>query len=641
MKLGTGHLSNGILRDKKMFDPTQTQPLSWRMHQGKPVPADDEIPADASPRQEPTFDSGPPDLSERGYRLRGRLGSGRLGPIYEAQDELSRNAGSEHFAAVQLIDEKISSRPGFGDDFERGAVELQGLSHPNIVKLLEYGRDRNRFYLVNELLESASLRFVLNDVNALPPEEMTAVLRAVGDALQYLHAKGIVHGNLRPENVLVTFGYDVKLLDIVPGGWLVNPNDALGVPARTSDKRDDVFGIACLAYEMLSGRHPYNGNTAQEAYGAGLEPTRIEDLTDRQWRALSNALAVHRDDRTPNVAQFLDDFGAAGITKLRAVVGDARQAPTIPSAASVPLPAQLSPGYSPTVFVERAGPAEPERRGIAAKLFLLLLVIGAGIAAWYYQEPLRQFTTDLITEVETRMNQEATTANRTAAGGAPEAPLAQGPAVTEDAPATVLAPGAKAPTPAPAESAITTPEEAAPETNAATQASPPAVTRAPARAPARPATPPPAVTTQPAPAPARPEPEVTQPVAEAPRPAAEPPPAAGGATYFSFQVPATSVREGDVAARIVIQRSGDLSGSAEVSWWTGDGTAVADRDYADLGARVERFAPGEKSRIVYVPLTNDAVPEPARTFKVMLGRGDAARSGSVAGEMRVDILDDD
>ena len=101
------------------------------------------------------------------------------------------------------------------------------------------------------------------------------------------------------------------------------------------------------------------------------------------------------------------------------------------------------------------------------------------------------------------------------------------------------------------------------------------------------------------------------------------------------------MREGDVAARIVIQRSGDLAGSAEVSWWTGDGTAVADRDYADLGARVERFAPGEKSRIVYVPLTNDAVPEPARSFKVMLGRGDAARSGSVAGEMRVDILDDD
>src|SRR5262245_58246335 len=270
MNLGTGRMSNGILREDEMFDPTQTQPLTWRMHEGKALPEQD-VPPDAKNRQEPSFDSSPPDrLSERGYRLAARLGSGRLGHIYEAQDELSRISGSRHLVAVQLIDEQIASRPEFAADFERGAAELKSLSHPNVVKLFEYGRDRNRYYLVYELLESTSLRFVLNDVTALPATEANAVLRAVGDALQYLHAKSIVHGNLRPESVLVTFGYDVKVLDIVPNAWLINPNDALGVPARTPNKRDDVFGIACLAYEMLSGRHPYNGNSAQEAYRAGL-----------------------------------------------------------------------------------------------------------------------------------------------------------------------------------------------------------------------------------------------------------------------------------------------------------------------------------------------------------------------------------
>ncbi|HET8755896.1 MAG TPA: Calx-beta domain-containing protein, partial [Solirubrobacteraceae bacterium] len=97
------------------------------------------------------------------------------------------------------------------------------------------------------------------------------------------------------------------------------------------------------------------------------------------------------------------------------------------------------------------------------------------------------------------------------------------------------------------------------------------------------------------------------------------------------------VREGDVAARITIRRSGDLSGAAEVSWWTEDGSAVADADYADLGARIERFAPGEASRTVFVPLTNDGVSEDVKSFSVLLGRG----SGEVVARARVDIVDDD
>jgi serine/threonine protein kinase len=354
MKLGTGQESNGILRDKKMIDPTQTQPLSWRMHQGQAMPSED-VPMEPSNRQSPSFDDSLPDrLSERGYRLRARLGSGRLGAIYEAQDELSRISGSKHFVAVQLIDDKIATRPGFVAEFERGAAELKSIAHPNIVRLLEHGSDSNRYYLVNELLESASLRFVLNDAGVLPMPETIAVLGAVGDALQYLHAKSMVHGNLRPENVLVTFGYEVKLLDIVPAGWLLGPNDALGVPARSPDKRDDVFGVACLAYEMLSGRHPFNGNSAQEAYRAGLEAAPIEGLTDRQWQALSNALAVHRDDRTPSVAQLLEEFGVARVQKLKTVVA-AASAPPPPTYAAP----DLRPPWHALSSPRRATPAAP------------------------------------------------------------------------------------------------------------------------------------------------------------------------------------------------------------------------------------------------------------------------------------------
>lgn len=616
MNPGTALLSNGILRDQEMFDPTQTQPLSWRMHQGKAMPWE-EVPIDPPNRQEPSFDMSPPDrLAERGYRLRARIGHGRLGTIYEAQDELSRISGSRHFAAVTLIDAKVAMRQGFDADFERGAAELQSITHPNIVKLLEYGRERGHFYLVNELLESASLRVVMNDVDALPANEAGAVLRPVGDALQYLHAKGMVHGDLRPENVLVTFGYEVKLLDIVPTGWLVNPNDALGIPARAPDKRDDVFGLACLAYEMHAGRHPYNGNTAQEAYRSGLVPARIEGMPERQWRALEGALAVHRDDRTPSVAQFLDEFGVSPAEKLRAVIaatGDPRPAGEPAFSTRPSLEATES---APPVVAMRAAPAEPRRSSGLRTLFMLIALIALGAAAWYYREPLTVFGTELVATVESEMDRIRAADAPAAAPAAADAPLVRAPAVTEDAPATVIADGTGG-------TVVTaTPELATPlpESSGATE-------DGPADSASEPATRVPATETAPAVVAAMPA--TARPVEAAPV-AADP--VAAGPARFGFERETLAVREGDVAARIVIRRSGNASGAAEVSWSTAEGTAIADRDYADLGARIERFEPGEVSRTVFVPLTNDAVREPTRSFRVLLEGGAA---------IRIDILDDD
>jgi len=564
------------------------------MHQGQAKPWED-VPMEPPNRQAPTFDSSPPDrLSERGYRLRARLGSGRLGAIYEAQDDLSRTSGSQHFVAIQLIDEKIASRPGFAAEFERGAKALRSIAHPNIVKLLEYGRDRDRLYLVNELLESASVRFVLNDVTELPLEEASAVLRAVGDALQYLHAKSIVHGNVRPENVLVTFGYEVKLLDIVAPGWLESPVDELGVPARQPDKRDDVFGLACLAYEMLTGRHPYNGNTAQEAIRAGLEAAPIATLSKRQWNALAHALAVHRDDRTPGVAQFLEEFGLTGIERLRSIVaaGAEAQPPHVPA---THLPAR-------PLLAERETPAEPERAGIAGKLFLLLVVVGLGALAYLYQDPLRERAVELMAVIDAKLQGKSTATTAESDTTAPDARLSQAATVTDPEPALVLAPGA------------TTPEisDSAPQ---ATEESVPAVVT-PVNA-----------ATAPAEMPAT--------------PAAAAPVSTPGVMRFSFAQPVATVRENEVAARIVIRRTGDTRAAATIAWWTGNGTAIADDDYADLGARVERFEPGEQSRTVYVPLTNDSIAESTKSFDVYIGRGEAAGNSPPLSRMRVDIVDDD
>jgi hypothetical protein len=118
-------------------------------------------------------------------------------------------------------------------------------------------------------------------------------------------------------------------------------------------------------------------------------------------------------------------------------------------------------------------------------------------------------------------------------------------------------------------------------------------------------------------------------------------PAARGPTRFDFPQPVLAVQENAVAARIVIRRTGDLSGTASVAWWTTEGTARADADFADLGARVEEFEPGEQTRAVFVPLTNDTAAESTKSFNVYLGRGEDAREGEPTSGMRVEIVDDD
>jgi hypothetical protein len=507
------------------------------------------------------------------YRLCARCGRGRLGQIYEAVHEPGGVPGIQRRVAIQLLDEQLVTIPHFADEFERGAAELQAISHPNIVKWLGFGRDGNRYFLVMEFVDSASLRFVLDDVTALPIEEAVSIVRAVGAALQYLHAKARVHGNLKPENVLVTFDYKVKLLDLVPAGWpSLVPGDIEETEPRATampDVRDDVYALACLTYELLAGRHPFNANTPLEALRAGLEPMPIDSLSPQRWRAIAGGLALQREHRTPTVAAFLDEFGITGIERLRTIVvgvESSRRAPVSPArwpAAAVP--------------VERYTPQQQESPGSVGAFLLLLVVAGLGMAAFAHQDRLRDEAAGMMLTIDAKLRH----------------PSVAGPGRATGEPAAARPPGAAAPT-----------------DDTFAQSPVPQIDDDPSD-------PPPALATG-AGEPASPEPR------------------------FRFARPAVTISESQVAARIVIQRSGDTTGPASVVWWTSEKTAIGGEDYADLGRRVEKLARGEQSRTVYVPLLNDTITEPTKSFNIYLGRDYPGRNHlELISGMRVDIIDDD
>ena len=154
-----------------------------------------------------------------------------------------------------------------------------------------------------ECLEGASLRFVLDESGPLPVNEVIPILANVGRAAQFLHAKRIIHGAFRPEAVFVTDALEVKLLDIMPQlsvsrSKSLDRRELLEFSYRV---RDDVFGLACLTYELLSGRHPFNSNSAEEAMRAHLKPLPIDGLNEKPWRALQHGMAFDSALRTHTI----------------------------------------------------------------------------------------------------------------------------------------------------------------------------------------------------------------------------------------------------------------------------------------------------------------------------------------------------
>lgn len=565
------------------------------------------------------------------YRLHAQIGRGRLGDIYEADDEGYRELGVGGRVAVQLLPERVALDQGLLDKLKLGYSVLRAGSHPNLISYYDCDYDGKFGYVAMELLDGASLRFVLGDASTLPLDEALPVIRAVGDALQFLHAKSMVHGKVSAENVFITADLEVRLLDVVPldSASTVLRDVASRDPFSHLDIGDDVHALACLTYEILVGKHPFNFHPPAEASRAGLEPVRIRWLSEQQWHALKRALSFDIDERPATVRDFFADFGVRGTERLKpsAPVSGGPAAEPVPPAkpaaparrpppapreiqAAAPVAASAATAASPRVEKRR----EPDFR---MRPFVLLALL-AGICAWYFFGQPGNDIAKLMAVVEPYF--EPAPDNRIVVI-LPEEP-------TESAAA------------APAEEAAAVPEPTAePDAEGAPADSgepAPAAEEALSAAGERPADPAaePAAETM-----AQGEPPVVQDAqpASPDTPAPSPDDARPGNTLVRSLV---TVYERDGAARIAFRRPVGTTGA--VFWWTGDDTAVADSDYIGLDEPVVAFDSEEEAETLHVPLINDSLPEPKETFYVFLGQRnvDSGRLEPIA-RVRVDINDDD
>lgn len=266
-------------------------------------------------------------LNQR-FELIELLGRGAMGHVYKAIDRRKVEANDKDpWVAIKLLTEEFQKHPDAFVTLQREARKAQNLSSEHIVKVFDFDRDGDTIYMTMEYLEGEPLdEFIANRKDGkLERDLVWKVLEGVCDGLSVAHRARIVHSDLKPGNIFVTKDGDAKLLDfgiaraVTDGGADVTTPDfdagSLGAltPAYASlemfsgaqpDPRDDIYALGCIAYELLSGEHPFQRTTAEQAAKLGATVKRLQGLDKHQWKALKGSLAFERDDRIGSVDEF-------------------------------------------------------------------------------------------------------------------------------------------------------------------------------------------------------------------------------------------------------------------------------------------------------------------------------------------------
>jgi serine/threonine protein kinase len=321
------------------------------------------------------------------YKILDRIGAGGMGEVYRARDtRLGRTV------AIKVLAETVAHDPERRDRFMREARATTALSHPNIAALYEIGEDQDQLFLAFEYVPGDTLTTIIAG-RPLNLRRALGLAIQIADALADAHAEGIVHRDIKPDNVIVTPKGNAKILDFGLAAWTtggagrheaatmmatgtgttlgtvayLSPEQALGEPV---DQRTDIFSLGIVLFEMVTGRLPFTGPTStalavQIVQAPAPPPSSINKNVPRELDAIvAKALAKSLDQRYESAATF-----AAELRSLAAIL-DVRSGSTEPPRAPVVV--------------------QPSRRSYVGWIVLVLLLAALVAAAWIERDLLRR-----------------------------------------------------------------------------------------------------------------------------------------------------------------------------------------------------------------------------------------------------------
>jgi eukaryotic-like serine/threonine-protein kinase len=333
----------------------------------------------------------PGDLIADRYELEELVGTGGMSSVFRAHDrQLDRRV------AIKVLHEHYAEDPEYLERFRREARAVARLSHPNIVTVIDRGDDGGRQYIVFEHVDGENLKELVLRTGRLPVRRALELALAVADGLAFAHDHGLVHRDVKPQNVLLSREGEVKVTDfgiarslhvdhgvtqtgtVLGTGEYLAPEQASGKPVSPAT---DVYSLGVVLWELLAGDVPFVGeNFVAVALRHVNEPPpplreRRPDVTPRLEAAVDRALAKDPARRFPSMTAFAKELRAC----LAEVEGEAPPPTEDDLALTLVTPPAPSPAGAP-VRREPRRPARSRRRPLFYALLALALA-GAAFAA--------------------------------------------------------------------------------------------------------------------------------------------------------------------------------------------------------------------------------------------------------------------
>jgi predicted Ser/Thr protein kinase len=382
---GPGAAYAPTLRDAPLTGPEGTQVLSNRLVSS----LDDAGEGHQGPLE-------PGSVIKKRFVLETILGKGGMGLVFGAIDRRKEEARDPNpRVALKVLNADFQRHPQAFMALQREARKAQTLAHPNVVTVFDFDRDGECVYMTMEMLTGRSLDSLTREARGkgVKRELALPIIRGIAEGLAYAHRKGIVHSDLKPGNVFITEDGTAKILDFGIARAVPSMNteaskdvfDAGSLGAYTEayatdemidgvdpHPADDMYALGIIAYEMLTGFHPYQRHSAPGARKLGLKPAPLKGLKRKEAAAIEHCLSLERRRRPQNAGEFLKAF--RGVTKL--------QKATLAAAAVL----SIVVGYQYYQYYVETSPAIPFSELPSAQQVKFKYEMSQGDEAWQFFE---------------------------------------------------------------------------------------------------------------------------------------------------------------------------------------------------------------------------------------------------------------